>query len=123
MYPRYELGKLLNITYSTKLIQVLHEYNIKPLSKDTQNIEYYKAADVENLLKIQSDFYEYYQVNFVTYDEGKKLGASAYDLTLSIPTELPIIAISFKIYESEKSIFKSIKHGRKYKCLFSTSRK
>ena len=69
----------------------MNEYNIKPISKDTHKIEYYKAADVENLLKIQSEFYEYYQGNFVTYDEGKKLGASAYDLTLSNPTELPII--------------------------------
>lgn len=98
MYPRYELGKLLNITYSTKLIQVLDEYNIKPLSRDTHNIEYYKAADVENLLKTQSELYEYYQENFVTYDEGNNLGASAYDLTLSNPTELPIIARIKKFY-------------------------
>lgn len=99
IYPRYELGKLLNITYQRKLIHVLNEYNIKPISKDTRNIEYYKASDVENLLKIQSELYEYYQVNFVTYDEGEKLGASAYDLSLSNPTELPIIARIKKFYK------------------------
>ncbi|WP_075982045.1 hypothetical protein [Bacillus massilinigeriensis] len=99
IYPRYELGKLLNITYQTKLIHVLNEYNIKPISKDTHNIEYYKAVDVENLLKIQSELYEYYQGNFVTYDEGKKLGASAYDLTLSNPKELPIITRIKKFYK------------------------
>ncbi|HSH25894.1 MAG TPA: hypothetical protein VLA13_10210 [Massilibacterium sp.] len=108
IYPRYELGKLLNITYQTKLIQVLNEYNIKPISKDTHKIEYYKAADVENLLKIQSELYEYYQGNFVTYDEGKKLGASAYDLTLSNPTELPIITRIKKFYKRNTVYEKSL---------------
>lgn len=108
MYPRYELGKLLNITYSTKLIQVLNEYNIEPLTKDTHNIEYYKATDVENLQKIQSELYEYYQVNFITYHEGKKLGASAYDLSLSNPTELPIIARIKKFYNRNTVYEKSI---------------
>ncbi|MFJ7969888.1 hypothetical protein [Psychrobacillus sp. NPDC096389] len=108
IYPRYELGKLLSISYSTKLIQILNEYNIKPISKDAQNIEYYKAADIENLLKIQSELYKYYQVNFVTYDEGKKLGASAYDLSLSNPTELPIIARIKKFYKRNTVYEKSI---------------
>lgn len=104
IYPRYELGKLLNITYSPKLIQILNEYNIKPHSKDARKIEYYKAADVENLLKIQSELYEYFQVNFVTYDEGEKLGASAHDLSLSNPTELPIIA-RVKKFHSRNTVY------------------
>lgn len=104
IYPRYELGKLLNITYSPKLIQILNEYNIKPLSKDTHKIEYYKAADVEKLLKIQSELYDYFQVNFVTYDEGEKLGASAYDLSLSNPTVLPIIA-RIKKFHSRNTVY------------------
>ncbi|MDY0409822.1 hypothetical protein [Paracerasibacillus soli] len=92
MYPRYELSKLLNITYSTKLVKILNEYNINPISKDTRNIEYYKKSDTEKLLKIQSELYEYYQTNFVTYNEGIRLGVSAHSLSLSNPTELPIIA-------------------------------
>ena len=83
MYPRYEIARLLDISYLRKIVKILEEYNIHPVSKDAQNIEYYRTADLENLLKIQSELYGYYQVNFVTYDEGKKLGASAYDLTLS----------------------------------------
>ncbi|MGR2780426.1 hypothetical protein [Bacillus subtilis] len=108
IYPRYELGKLLSISYSTKLIQILNEYNIKPISRDAQNIEYYNAADVRNLLEKQRELYEYYKVNFVTYDEGKKLGASAYDLTLSNPTELPKIARIQKFYSRNTVYEKSI---------------
>lgn len=92
IYPRYEIARLLDISYLRKIVKILEEYNIHPVSKDAQNFEYYRATDVESLLKKQRELYEYYQANFVTYDEGKKLGASAYDLSLSNPTELPIIA-------------------------------
>jgi hypothetical protein len=117
IYPRYELGKLLNITYSPKLIKVLNEFNIKPISKDTRQIDYFNPGDVENLLKKQSELYEYYKSNFVTYDEGKKLGANAYDLTLSNPTELPIIARIKKFYNKntvyEKSILDEVLEKKK----------
>ncbi|MFB7305272.1 hypothetical protein [Heyndrickxia sporothermodurans] len=108
MYPRYEIARLLDISYLRKIVKILEEYNIHPVSKDAQNIEYYRTADLENLLKIQSELYGYYQVNFVTYDEGKKLGASAYDLTLSNPTELPIIARIKKFYNRNTVYEKSI---------------
>lgn len=108
LYPRYELAKLLNITYSIKIIDVLNEYNIKPVSIDTHNIEYYRESDVKFLLGTQNEIYEYYQENFVTYDEGKKLGANAYDLTLSNPTELPIIARIKKFYKKKMVYEKNI---------------
>ncbi|MDW7615161.1 hypothetical protein SC499_10605 [Peribacillus simplex] len=99
LYPRYEISRLLDISYMKKIVKILNENNIRPVLKDAQNIEYYKATDVEFLLAKQNELYQHYEANYLLYDEAKELGASIHDLSLSDPTELPVLIRIKKFYK------------------------
>jgi hypothetical protein len=91
LLPRYEIGKLLQLTQWHKITSVLKEYSLSPALKDSNMIEYYTLEDVKFLLKKQNELYDTYNNLYINYGEAINLGATHHDIAQVQNMHVPVI--------------------------------
>ncbi|WP_394191430.1 hypothetical protein [Paenisporosarcina quisquiliarum] len=91
LYRKFEIAKLLEVSYTGKLKKIFKEYNFHPVLTDENNIEYYQASVLEFLINKQNELYQYFNETYYTYAEtiSLSLNVTSYDLNLSNPIEIP----------------------------------
>lgn len=98
LIPRYSIAKKLNITYLRKIENIILEYDLKPVKTDSRGIQYFEEKDLVFLQNKQTELYNYFAENYLTYDECEKCGMNSYHIVTIASKELPELIRINKFY-------------------------
>lgn len=98
LIPRYLIAKKLNITYLRKIENIILEYALKPVKIDSRGIQYFEEKDLIFLQNKQTELYNYFAENYLTYDECEKGGMDSFHIATIASKELPELIRINKFY-------------------------
>ncbi|MBE1556295.1 hypothetical protein [Sporosarcina limicola] len=98
LIPRYLIAKKLNITYLRKIENIILEYGLKPIKTDSRGIQYFEEKDFVFLQNTQTELYNYFAENYLTYDECEKEGMDSFHIATIASKELPELIRINKFY-------------------------
>lgn len=98
LIPRYLIAEKLNITYLRKIENIILEYNLKPVKTDSRGIQSFEEEDLVFLQNKQTELYNYFAENYLTYDECEKMGMNTFHIATIASKELPELIRINKFY-------------------------